>query len=415
VWLLAAEFWYNTSLNSALGRSPFEVLYGRQPHTLGITVDDATPATLSSWLQERSAMQELVHQHLLRAQTRMKRQADKRRSERCFEINDWVYLKLQPYVQSSVMSRSHHKLGFKYIGPFQVLGRVGQVAYRLNLPAHSRIHLVVHVSLLKLAKGYQGLDVVPLSVEMPEFRVPQRILQTRGVTKGNRLVQQVLVTWSDLPDELATWEDHDALCQCYPFAPAWGQAGFQGAGNVNSKELEEGYPVQEMASNKDSDNATDDGAQNRPRRVRRPNPFVSGPEWSRLSDSRRCAWVLNNRLCKDIIFMHYQNRTLPTLVFPCSSPTSLLPPIQYLTTRVPKFIGFVIQDNPLVKHHFFLSVRTIESYGRILCGRRQMTIVIDISCQVITYPPLRVLHMTSAHHVVFNLHAGTGKEGRRWL
>ena len=178
------------------------------------------------------------------------------------------------------MSRSHHKLGFKYFGPFQVLGRVGQVAYCLNLPAHSRIHPVVHVSLLKLAKGYQGPDAMPLPVEMPEFRVPQRILQTRGVTKGNRLVQQVLVTWSDLPDELATWEDHDALRQCYPFAPAWGQAGFQGAGNVNNKELEEGRPVQEMASsNRDSDNTAADGAQNRPRRARRPNPFVSGPEW----------------------------------------------------------------------------------------------------------------------------------------
>jgi hypothetical protein len=69
----------------------------------------------------------------------MKRQADKRRSERCFEINDWVYLKLQPYVQSSAMSRSHHKLGFKYFGPFQVLDRVGQVAYRLNLPASSSL------------------------------------------------------------------------------------------------------------------------------------------------------------------------------------------------------------------------------------------------------------------------------------
>jgi hypothetical protein len=101
-----------------------------------------------------------------------------------------------------------------------VLGRVGQVAHRLNLPAHSHIHPVVHVSLLKLAKRYQGPDVVPLPVEMPEFRVPQRILPDSRCDQRNRLVQQVLVTWSDLPDELATWEDHDALCQYYPFAPA---------------------------------------------------------------------------------------------------------------------------------------------------------------------------------------------------
>jgi hypothetical protein len=49
--------------------------------------------------------------------------------------------------------------------------------------------------------------------------------------------------------------------------------------NVNSKELEEGRLVQEMASNRDSDNTAADGVQNHPRRARRPNPFVSGPEW----------------------------------------------------------------------------------------------------------------------------------------
>jgi exosome complex RNA-binding protein Rrp4 len=47
-------------------------------------------------------MQTLVMQHLHRAQERMKRQADKGRSERVFQVGDAVYLKLQPYVQSSL-------------------------------------------------------------------------------------------------------------------------------------------------------------------------------------------------------------------------------------------------------------------------------------------------------------------------
>lgn len=103
-WLPLAEFWYNTSYHSALGRTPFEVLYGYTTKHFGLTADSATSKLpeLDNWLTERAVMQDLVHQHLLRAQSRMKRQSDKRRSERSFDVGDWVFLKLQPYVQSSL-------------------------------------------------------------------------------------------------------------------------------------------------------------------------------------------------------------------------------------------------------------------------------------------------------------------------
>jgi hypothetical protein len=156
-------------------------------------------------------MQELVHQHLVRAQLRMQRQADKNRSERSFAIGDWVYMKLQPYVQSSISLRAHHKLSFKYFGPYKVTARVGKVAYRLDLPVSSKIHPVVHVSQLKLAAGYKGPAPATLPLDLPEFSVPVQILHMRGLTKGNCLVQQGLVQWSGLPSDLATWEDLEAL------------------------------------------------------------------------------------------------------------------------------------------------------------------------------------------------------------
>lgn len=75
------------------------MLYGKPPRLLGLDVSVAAPVPeLSKWLEERSLMQELVHQHLLRAQAWMKRQADKGRSEWVFAVGDHVYLKLQPYV-----------------------------------------------------------------------------------------------------------------------------------------------------------------------------------------------------------------------------------------------------------------------------------------------------------------------------
>jgi len=80
----------------------------------------------------------------------MKVQADKGRSERQFEVGSLVYLKLQPYIQTSVAPWSNQKLAFRFYGPFKILKRIGKVAYHLDLPESCKIHPVVHVSQLKM-------------------------------------------------------------------------------------------------------------------------------------------------------------------------------------------------------------------------------------------------------------------------
>lgn len=101
---------------------------------------------LEQWLCERNLLTELIHQQLLRAHQRMKAQTDGKRSERQFKVGDMVFLKV---IQSSLAPRGNNKLLFKYYGPYRVLQRVGQVAYKLDLPPQAKIHPVIHVSQLK--------------------------------------------------------------------------------------------------------------------------------------------------------------------------------------------------------------------------------------------------------------------------
>ena len=78
---------------------------------------------------------------------------DKHRIDCIFEVANLVFLRLQPYRQSSLKKSGFEKLKPRFYGPYRIMRRVGEVAYELELPKGSKIHNMFHVSCLKKAVG----------------------------------------------------------------------------------------------------------------------------------------------------------------------------------------------------------------------------------------------------------------------
>lgn len=96
-WLPLAEWWYNTTYNSAIKRTPFEALYGIQPRTLCLPSSHRSNMdTVESFQVNREAMDHLLKEAIQIAQNKYKHYADKKRQEAEFQVGDWVFLRLQP-------------------------------------------------------------------------------------------------------------------------------------------------------------------------------------------------------------------------------------------------------------------------------------------------------------------------------
>ena len=144
------EFAYNNSYQASIQMAPYEALYGR-PCRSSICWTEVGESSIigPNMIRDTSKKVSLIRQRLLMAQSRQKSYADVRRRPLEFEVGDHVFLKVMPK-RGVVRFDKRGKLSPRFIGPFEILERVGTVAYRLALsPSMSGVPEVFHVSMLR--------------------------------------------------------------------------------------------------------------------------------------------------------------------------------------------------------------------------------------------------------------------------
>jgi hypothetical protein len=166
-------------------------------------------------IEHQQQVLQILKEKLTMAHNHMKQQADQNRSERSFDVGDWVFLRLQPYKQMSLkQAKKDNKLSPKYYGPYKLLQKIGTMAYKLEFPASSQVHPVFHVSYLKKVIG----DNILVQIILPELDEegkiildPESITDTRILQLRNRSISEYLIKWRKLPAEDSTWEDESFI------------------------------------------------------------------------------------------------------------------------------------------------------------------------------------------------------------
>ena len=216
------EFAYNNSYQVSIHMVPYEALYGRPCRSpLCWTEVGESSITGPDLIRDTSEKVSLIRQRLLTAQSRHKSYADVRRRPLEFEVGYHVFLKVMPKA-GVVRFGKRGKLSSRFIGPFEILERIGIVAYRLALPpSMSGAHKVFQVSMLRkyTPDPAHVMDWGQIEVDTDETfeEGPVCILDSRDQVLRRKTVRLVMVLWWHYGVEESTWKFEDMLRATYPF------------------------------------------------------------------------------------------------------------------------------------------------------------------------------------------------------
>ncbi|KAI3445216.1 hypothetical protein Pfo_001881, partial [Paulownia fortunei] len=201
--------------------APYEVLYGRKCRS-PVHWDEVGEQILldPEIVQHTAKLVKKIQERMKIAQSRQKSYADKRRKDLEFAIGDHVFLKVAP-MKGVMRFGKKGKLSPRYVGPFEILERVGDKAYRVALPPSlSSVHKVFHVSILRKyisnpshVLSYEPLELTP---DLAYEEKPVQILDQKEKELRTKKIRLVKVLWRNHSIEDATWEREEEMQSKYP-------------------------------------------------------------------------------------------------------------------------------------------------------------------------------------------------------
>ncbi|KAK8934918.1 hypothetical protein KSP39_PZI014856 [Platanthera zijinensis] len=220
-YIFLVEFAYNNSYQASIGMAPFEALYGRKCRT-PLAWAEAGESKLSGKkeVEEATSLIRSIRERLLIAQDRQAKYYNAKHRNVEFAVGDWVYLKIKPFKGVSRIRRLK-KLSPRYLGPFEVVERVGEAAYRLALSADlGGLHDVFHISVLRKAVKDPAHvvenDRVPVEYGLTTRVRPIRIEDRAEKQLRNKVIGMVKVRWDNCGREELTWEREQTMRAEFP-------------------------------------------------------------------------------------------------------------------------------------------------------------------------------------------------------